>query len=57
LRHSKAAGHGLADLPGRVVLAVSADSWKDSCKDEGAGGIFELRKEHEHNVLLLSNLR
>jgi hypothetical protein len=47
----------LADLPGRVVLAVSADSWKDSCKDEGAGGIFELRKEHEHNVLLLSNLR
>jgi hypothetical protein len=56
-RHSKAAGHGLAGLPRRVALAVSADSWKDSWKDEAAGGIFELRKEYEHNVLLLSKLR
>jgi hypothetical protein len=57
LRHSKAAGHGLADVPRRVALAVSANSWKDSWKDEAAGGSFELRKEYEHNVLLLSNLR
>jgi hypothetical protein len=57
LRHSKAAGRGLADLPKRVVLAVSTNSWKDSWKDEAAGSIFELRKEYEHNVLLLSNLR